>query len=65
MSEAMQKTDKQTTVRIYEKTKGRLQKVIRKLADREDRNVSEIEIAEEIMSRELKKYERKLGILEA
>lgn len=57
-----QKTQKQTTVRIYEETKGRLQKVVRQMAANENRAVSEIEIAEEIMLRELPKYERKLGI---
>lgn len=62
MAEDTTKMGKQTTVRIYEETKDRLQKVVRKLAANEDRNVTEIEIAEEIMQKELPKYERKLGI---
>jgi hypothetical protein len=62
MTEAMPKTDKQTTVRIYEGTKKRLQKVVRKLANEENRTVTEIEIAEEIFKAGLSKRERKLGI---
>jgi hypothetical protein len=62
MTEAMPKTDNQTTVRIYEGTKKRLQKVVRKLANEENRTVTEIEIAEEIFKAGLSKRERKLGI---
>lgn len=57
------KSEDQTTVRISRKNKERVQRVARKIADREDRRVSEVEIADEILNAGLPKYERKLGII--
>jgi hypothetical protein len=62
MAEETQKTPESTTVRIYGKTKGRLKKVVRKIADQEDRDVTELEIADELLNEGLQKRERKLGI---
>lgn len=62
MQTESQKTDRQTTVRIFGKTKERIQTVARKLADREDRRVTEVEIADQILNAGLPKLERKLGI---
>lgn len=56
------KSEDQTTVRISRKNKERVQRVARKIADREDRRCSELEIADEILNAGLPKYERKLGI---
>lgn len=59
------KSEDQTTVRISRKTKERVQRVVRKMADRQDRRVTEVEIADEILTAGLPKYERKLGIPKA
>lgn len=56
------KSEDQTTVRISRKTKERVQRVARKIADREDRRCSEVEIADEILAAGLPRYERRLGI---
>jgi predicted transcriptional regulator len=62
MADGTTKTDKSTTVRIYEKTKERLQKVVRKKAAREDRDVTEVELADQAVAEYLNKEEKKLGI---
>jgi predicted transcriptional regulator len=62
MADGTTKTDKSTTVRIYEKTKERLQKVARKKAAREDRDVTEVELADQAVAEYLSKEEKKLGI---
>lgn len=62
MEEHPQKPDEQTTVRIYKQTKGRLQKVVRKLTGNGDRRVSEVEVVEQILKAGLKRHERNLGI---
>lgn len=62
MTEKKQKVENSTSVRIYLKTKERLKRVARKLADREDRVVTELEIADDLISHGLKNKERKLGI---
>lgn len=58
-----QKAEEQTTVRIYKGTKKSLQEVVRKMTGMGTRRVSEIEIADEILSEGLPKLKRKLGIL--
>jgi hypothetical protein len=55
MAEETQKTQDSTTVRIYGKTKGRLKKVVRKIADKEERDVTELEIADELLNEGLTK----------
>ena len=62
MEEQVQKTKESTTVRIYGKTKERLKKVVRRLADKDDRDVTDLEIADQILNEGLTKHERKLGL---
>lgn len=62
MSTESQKTRKSTTVRIYEETKERLQKVAFAKTGKEGRNVTEIELADSAIEKWLTKEERKLGI---
>lgn len=56
------KTKDSAAVRIYADKKPRIEKVRRKLAAAEDRNVSEIGLIDEILEEGLTKRERKLGI---
>lgn len=56
------KTKDSAPVRIYVDKKPRLEKVRRRLAAQEDRNISEILLIDEILEEGLTKRERKLGI---
>lgn len=56
------KTKDSAAVRIYNDKKPRLEKVRRKLAAAEDRNLSEIALLDEILEEGLTKREKKLGI---
>lgn len=51
---------KSVTVRIYSTTKNRLQKLVRKKAAKEDREVTEVELADLYINRGLAIDERKL-----
>ena len=62
MSRESQKVQKSTTVRIYEKTKERLQTVARKKAGEENRTVTELELANTAILQFLSQEEQKLGI---
>lgn len=62
MGAETQKTGKSTTVRIYEEKKARLQKVARRKADQEDREVTEIELVDKALTDFLAHEEPKLGI---
>lgn len=62
MGTEAQKTEKSTTVRIYENTKGRLQKVVRRRSDLEERDVTEVELADQALSKFLENEERRLGM---
>lgn len=62
MTEEKPKTELSTSVRISEKTKERLQRVVRKMADREDRRVTELEIADRILTKGLRALEKDLGL---
>lgn len=52
----------QKLVRIYAETKKDLEDVVRELGYRQHRTVSEIEVADPILKRGLKREKRKLGI---
>lgn len=52
---------KSFTVRVYESTKTRLKKVVRKKAEAEDRDVTELELVEKYINRGLSMEERKLS----
>lgn len=58
----IQKAEKSTTVRIYERMKERLQKVAYKKTGHEGRPVTEVELVNEAVEAFCKKEERKLGI---
>lgn len=62
MTEETQKTKISTTVRIWTEEKERLKKIARKVADKEDRDVTELELASEAISEYCNKREKKLGI---
>lgn len=62
MAEQRQKTQKSTSVRIYLGTKERLEKVVRKVAANEDRDVTETELVSQAVDQFCSKAERKLGI---
>lgn len=62
MQAETQKTDTQTTVRISGNTKERIQRVVRKMADKQDRRVTEVEVADQILTDGLPAIERELGI---
>lgn len=53
---------KSLTVRVYTPTKLRLQKLIRKKAEHEDRPVTEIELVDKYVNSGLRNEERKLKI---
>ena len=57
-----QKSEPQTLVRIYAKTKESLKDVIREIEYKEKRSVSEIEIVDPILNRGLKREKKRLGI---
>lgn len=66
----MAKGDKNTTatkrlanVRLYEDTKLRLQRVVRKKADLEQRAISDMEVADQYILAGVKRDERKLKIV--
>jgi hypothetical protein len=62
MSEGNTKTQKSTTVRIAGKVKKRLQKVARRKADVEEREVTEQELVNVAVDALCAKEEKKLGI---
>ena len=62
MEVEQQKPQQQTTVRIYKGTKERIQEVVRKMTGQGPRRVSEIEVADSIITQHLPKLERKFGI---
>lgn len=57
------KTKDSAAVRIYRDKKPRIEKVRRKLAAAEDRDLSEIALVDEILEEGLTKRERKLGLV--
>ena len=56
------KTKESAVVRIYTDKKPRIEKVRRKLAAAEDRDISEIGLVDEILEEGLSRREKKLGI---
>jgi len=56
------KKRKHASIRVYTNTKMRLQKVVRKKADIEDRVIKEVELANKAIATYCKKEEKKLGI---
>lgn len=64
MAGQSQKHGDSTTVRIYKNPKARLQKVVRARALKENRNVTEAELASEAVEVFCAREERKLGITE-
>jgi hypothetical protein len=62
MSKDSTKAKPSTTVRIAADTKKRLEKVVRKMSDKQDRNVTELELADEAVTEFVEKFEKKLGI---
>ena len=62
MTEEKQKAESSTSVRIYLKTKERLRNVVREMAAKEQRDVTELELVDGFVTKGLPKLERKLGI---
>lgn len=62
MTEGNTKTQESTTVRIGREPKERLQKLARQKAAKENRDVSEMELANAAVEAYCSKEERKLGI---
>jgi hypothetical protein len=62
MAQQTQKKRFSKTVRIWPEPKERLQKVQRKMADRESRDVTEAELVSKAVEAYCTKEERKLGI---
>jgi hypothetical protein len=56
------KTKSSSVVRIYDDKKPRIEKVRRKLAAAEDRDISEIGLVDEILEKGLTGLEQQLGI---
>lgn len=59
----MEKVEQKTTVvKVYVDTKRRVSRVARRMADQQDRKISDLEIHDTLIKSALPRFERKLGL---